>query len=88
MNGESLLAALKADGTIGSNFNHCTTAAQVAEVLAGFMNNSTNLDAFATIVGNNLGTVAGTSTDAGDTYTISNLLAGYYFVKDSAAVTG
>lgn len=88
VNGESLLAALKADGTIGSNFNDCTTAAQVAEVLAGFMNNSTNLDAFATIVGNNLGTVAGTSTDAGDTYTISNLPAGYYFVKDSAAVTG
>jgi fimbrial isopeptide formation D2 family protein/LPXTG-motif cell wall-anchored protein len=88
VNGEALLNALKSDGTIGSSFTDCTTAAQVAEVLAGFENNSTQLDAFATLVGNNLSTVAGTSTDAGDTYTISGLAAGYYFVKDSVSVTG
>lgn len=88
VNGEALLAALKSDGTIGSNFTDCTTAAQVAEVLAGFESNSANLDIFATVVGNNLSSATGTSTDAGDTYTIGTLPAGYYFVKDSAAVTG
>ena len=90
VNGEALLVALKADEIIGSDFDDCTTAAQVAEVLAGFMSNSTNLDAFATVVGANLSDAAtGTSTDAGDTYTISGLAAGYYFVKDKdGSLTG
>lgn len=86
--GEDLLADLKEDGTIGNLFANCQTAASVAEVLAGFGNNSTNLDAFATIVGEHLGTVTGTSVDAGETYTISNLPAGYYFVKDSQTISG
>lgn len=87
---DDLLDALKEDTTIGSNFTDCATAADVAKVLSdnagqggSFASNSANLDAFAAIVGENLsGTATGTSTDAGDTYTISDLPAGYYFVKD------
>ncbi len=88
VNGEALLAALKSNTTIGSNFTDCTTAADVAKVLAGFESNSANLDAFAKVVAANLGTATGTSVQGDGNYTISNLPAGYYFVKDSAAVTG
>lgn len=83
-----LLAALKSDTTIGSDFAECTTAADVAKVLTGFESNSANLDAFAKVVAANLGTVTGTSVQGDGNYTIGNLPAGYYFVKDSAAVTG
>lgn len=89
VDGEALLTALKGDGTIGSSFTDCTTAAQVAEVLAGFESNSTNLDAFAKVVANNLSTATGTSTQGTGNYTISNLPAGYYFVKDQdGSLTG
>lgn len=90
VNGGALLSALKSDETLKIHFGNCTTAADVAKVLSdnagqggSFASNSANLDAFAAIVGENLsGTATGTSTDAGDTYTISDLPAGYYFVKD------
>lgn len=90
VNGGALLSALKSDETLQIHFGNCTTAADVAKVLSdnagqggSFASNSANLDAFAAIVGENLsGTATGTSTDAGDTYTISDLPAGYYFVKD------
>lgn len=88
VNGEALLAALKADEIIGSNFAECTTAAQVAEVLTSFDSNSAQLDAFATVVGNHLTTVAGTDDYSDGKYEITGLSAGYYFVKDSVAVTG
>ena len=81
VNGTTLLAALQGD----DNFADCTTAADVAEALADFGDDSTSLDAFAEIVASNLGgTVAGTSTFAESHYTISNLDAGYYFVKSTA----
>lgn len=76
-----LLAALKGDETIGSDFAECTTAADVAKVLAGFESNSANLDAFAKVVAANLGTVTGTSVQGDGNYTIGNLPAGYYFVN-------
>lgn len=80
----ALLAALQGDGTIGASFADCTTAADVAEALADFRDDSTNLDAFAEIVASNLsGAAAGTSIFAGSQYTISNLDAGYYFVKST-----
>lgn len=92
VNGEALLAALKADGTIGSSFTDCTTAAQVAEVLASFESNSTELDAFAAVVGANLSdraTNSGTWNEESKNYTISGLAAGYYFVKDQdGSLTG
>lgn len=89
VNGGALLSALKSDETLKIHFGNCTTAADVAKVLSdnagqggSFASNSANLDAFAKVVAANLGTATGTSTDAGDTYTISDLPAGYYFVKD------
>lgn len=92
VNGEALLGALQGDTTIGSYFGECSTAADVAKVLSdnatamegtpAFASNSANLDVFAAIVGKHLGSATGTSTDADDTYTISGLEAGYYFVKD------
>lgn len=98
VNGAGLLAALKIDDTIGRYFTSCEDAADVAKVLtdnatstegaAAFASNSANLDTFAAIVGDHLKTVTGTSTPGTGNYTISNLPAGYYFVKDSAAVTG
>lgn len=89
VNGAALLTALKADSAIGSCFAECSTAADVANVLSKeFTSNSENLDTFATIVGKHLTTVAGMSIDDGSTYTISNLAAGYYFVKDSQSVSG
>ena len=88
VNGDALLTALKDGDAFENAFDNCTTAAQVAEVLASFESNSTELDAFATVVGDNLSTATGTSTQGDGNYTISGLPAGYYFVKDSAAVTG
>lgn len=82
VNGEALLAELKDGDAFENAFDDCTTAAQVAEVLAGFESNSANLDAFATVVGKHLGTVTGTSTPGTGKYTICPLPAGYYFVKD------
>lgn len=36
VNGAALLTALKADATLGNDFKDCTTAAQVADVLATY----------------------------------------------------
>lgn len=87
VNGANLLSALQSDNTIGSYFTTCSTAADVAKILSdnsagAFASNSDNLDAFAALVGQNLTTTYASSSDAGSTYTISNLTAGYYFVKD------
>lgn len=89
VNDAALLTALKADQTIGDKFTNCESAADVAKVLAAFESNTANLDAFAAVVGKNLGSVAGTSTAETGAYTISELPAGYYFVKDKDdSVTG
>lgn len=71
-------------------YKDCKTAEAVADVLAGFGDNSTELDAFAEIVGAHLTTtVAGTSTENASSYTISVNGDGYYLVKDKdASVTG
>jgi len=83
VNGAALLTALQADATIGADFATCTTAADVADVLSGYANNSVKLDAFGTIVGQNLSTtVAGTSTATSSPYTIGVSGDGYYFIKD------
>lgn len=95
VNGEALLAALKADTTFNvvgeeknNAFANCTTAAAVAKVLEGEafgssdIKNSTLTDAFARVVENNLtDTVAGTETGTGDVK-ISVTGSGYYLVKD------
>lgn len=95
VNETTLLTALQNDGTIGSYFTDCTTAADVANVLAtsktvdtlNFASDSANLDAFAAVVGSHLGTPSGTGNQSGGTYTITGLNAGYYFVKNTAVPT-
>lgn len=80
----ALLTALKADSTIGSKFTSATTAADVAKAMSGISNDSADAQAFAQVVGQHLSAVAGTSTynTTDKDYTISNLTAGYYLVKD------
>lgn len=88
VNGGTLLAALKGDASLGSYFTSCTGASDVAEklALAPFTNlGSVELDAFARIVAQNLtndSTKIHTSSSSGNTYTISDLAAGYYLIKD------
>ena len=80
-----LLAALKSDTTIGSNFTDCVTAADVAKVLTeNFNGDSDELNAFAVLVNAHLADPpTGTSGDISvEKYTISNLPAGYYLLKD------
>lgn len=91
---KEFLTALRADTTIGSDFPEAsvTTAAQVADVLAGYTEDrDAKAKAFAAVVGKfiteqnittNL-TSANSSTTNGVThYTIDVGAAGYYFIKD------
>ena len=83
VDGAALLAELK---TLTA-YEDCTSAEDVADVLASFDNDSEELDAFAEVVGKHLATAAGTLTETKDetssTYTISVTGDGYYFVKDA-----
>lgn len=88
VNGDTLLAALKADEELKDAFANCTTAAQVAEVLGGKAFGSSNVqtstltDNFARVAENNLtATVAGTATGTGNVE-ITVTGSGYYLVKD------
>lgn len=92
VDGAALLAALKADGNLGTHFTNCTTATHVAEVLSGegspFTDNSELLDDLADVVSNHL---TASHTDSGApsgqapnfTYTITGLKDGYYFVNEA-----
>lgn len=94
VNGESLLAALKnleitKDQSKTKPFADCKSAQDVAKNLTTYSNNSAVLDKVASIVSNNLnedGVTLSSDTVTGSekayTYTILNLDAGYYFVKD------
>lgn len=86
VNGEALLAELK---TL-SAYTNCESAVDVADVLAGFTDNSEQLDAFAKIVGKHLTAVAATSTETKgadkSTYVINVTGDGYYFVKDTGNI--
>ena len=76
--GVDLLEAINAK--FGQSF---TDAAEVAKWLSDDVtSDSATLDSFADLVGNYLGTVAGTSSFDGTKYTVSGLAAGYYLVKD------
>lgn len=83
--GDALLAELKTDNDTKVDFSACTDAKAVAEKVATFGDNSEKLDAFAKIVGKHLADTKGVSrySDTNKNYTISNLNAGYYFVKDA-----
>lgn len=86
--GQLLLTRLKSQDfnpTSYTDFEDCSTAAAVAEVLVGYRNNSIKLDAFASVVGTCLNTtsgVAGTSTENASPYHINVTGDGYYFIKD------
>ncbi len=83
VDGTALLAALKADGTVGSAFAACATAADVAAAMSGMTDDAAAAQAIAQIVGGNLSTtIAGTSSQSTSPYTITPLDAGYYLVKD------
>ena len=98
VNGANLLAALKADKAFGENehnlFNGCATAAEVADVLQTFADNSANAKAFAKVVAKNLASTKYTlENTSGATYQVNtgtaaspvydNVAAGYYFIKDA-----
>ena len=80
--GSALLAALQADTTLGSKFTGCKSAEDVANVISD-TTKAVDVDAFAAIVAQHLGTTktASTTTD-GATYTITGLEDGYYFVNE------
>lgn len=87
----ALLAALKE--LEDSPYASCTSAEDVADVLAGFKNDSEQLDAFAEVVGKHLADKAGDSTGSvynedtkNYTYTINVTGDGYYFVKDTGTI--
>lgn len=82
VNGDTLLAALKADGTVGQFFANCTTAAEVAKAMEPLTDDSAAMQAMSVIVSDHLATKAGESTQNTSPYTITGLDIGYYFVKD------
>ena len=81
--GKTLSQAINAiDG-----FANCTDAKSVAKALEG--KSSDVVDQFAKVVDKYLAAAAGTATTPADgKYTISGLSAGYYFVKDTADISG
>lgn len=81
--GKTLIQAINAiDG-----FANCTDAKSVAKALEG--KSSDVVDQFAKVVDKYLAAAAGTATTPADgKYTISGLSAGYYFVKDTADISG
>ncbi len=81
VDGSALLTALQGDGTVGSSFADCTTAADVANALDDF--SSDNLKIVAELIAANLTTVAVTSTYNTTNYTISGLDSGYYFIQST-----
>lgn len=80
INKDDFLTALKADETIGSTFTSCTTAAQVAEAMGNWDDDSEQAKAFAKIADANK---KGDGAEIGDT-----LAAGYYLVVDKTATSG
>ncbi len=84
VNGTNLLAALKADSTLGSLFASCTTAADVAEVLASDRWTADYTVIFADIADSYVsGGKTGTYSEG--SYKIEGLSAGYYLVIDTLA---
>lgn len=93
VDGERLLAALKADAAFGEGegnaFAGCTTAQEVAGILGTFKDNSAMLDSFADQAGKFLKdgpaatSVEGTAAEGEKTpYTITVVGDGYYLVQD------
>ena len=79
----ALLAALKADATIGAKFNSIDDATDAAAIAAA-LDGATAADAaaFANVVSGFLSATLTPSTYNGGAYTIDGLDSGYYLVKD------
>lgn len=75
------LAALKADTTLGYDFADCVTAADVAEVLATFGDESDKANKVAKLAEDNK---VGTGTELSDT---TELADGYYLIVDTADIS-
>ena len=83
INGEALLGALKGMEDAPTAFQDCEDAADVADVLENYGTDSSQIKAFADIAGQHLATRSGfSSTCVNGEYTITDLEAGYYLVKD------
>ena len=86
VDGTAILTALKGTEEETTAYENCTTAADVAKVLETYGENSSEMKAFADIVGQHLTkTTSGTCSEYNreeQSYTISGLAAGYYLVKD------
>lgn len=80
VNSSALLTAVKADATIGADFTDCSTAADVAAVLANYTDKSDEAEAFAKLAYANK---TGSGAEIGDT-----LAAGYYLVVDETVFAG
>ena len=91
---DEIINALKTKFATDKQFDKCETAADVAGVLAGFTDDSANIDAFASVINDFLITGTNNSTNEAEegkttyTYEIAGLDAGYYFVKDTATISG
>lgn len=86
VDGTAILTALKGTEEETTAYENCTTAADVAKVLETCGENSSEMKAFADIVGQHLtettsGTLSAYNSE-NQSYTISGLAAGYYLVKD------
>ena len=90
VDGTAILTALKGTEEETTAYENCTTAADVAKVLETYGENSSEMKAFADIVGQHLtettsGTLSAYNSE-NQSYTISGLAAGYYFIKDADTV--
>lgn len=83
VNSEALLTALK--GT--EAYKDCTTAADVAKVLAGLKDDATALSAVAVVINQNLNNANGAQSTGTGPYTITVPSDGYYLVRDEGTVT-
>ncbi len=78
--GDDFIADLKADTTVGSAFVSAAKASDVAKALDGKDNDGPFMQAFAKVVGANLGTKA--FSEQASPITVAKADAGYYFIKD------
>lgn len=90
VNGTTVIAKLRADSTLAAVIPEtAATASDVAKAINNQPMDSDAAKALAQVFGSNLtGTAAGTSTYADGKYTITDLTAGYYLVKDRTASIG
>ncbi|MBP1536252.1 MAG: isopeptide-forming domain-containing fimbrial protein [Ruminococcus sp.] len=79
-NVDKFIADLKADTTVGSAFASAAKASDVAKALEGKDDDGPFMQAFAKVVGANLGTKA--FSEETSPITVAKADAGYYFIKD------